>query len=72
MLWHIIEIIGAVHGDIQTNIGDYWVNFATENWFVLLAGDVCGDIPGTHCRQCGPACVNVADHIITSRIIWHS
>ena len=22
MLWQIIEIIGAVHGDIQTNIGD--------------------------------------------------
>ena len=29
MLWQIIEIIGAVHGDIQMNIGDYWVAFAT-------------------------------------------
>ena len=47
MSWQIIEIIGAVHGDIQTNIGDYWVAFATENWFMLLAGAVCGDIPGT-------------------------
>ncbi len=37
------------HTDKQTSIGigDYWVAFATGNWFVMLAGVVWGYIPGT-------------------------